>query len=231
MAPRISPLNLSPKDLLSLVPRPVFALLLLFPITPATEAVREQEEAALTAANHAPPPSIFHMRQTVGNACGVVGAVHALAAAAPHLPRAEDGSGSPFIKGSYLDTFLPSAMPLTTPAARGSLLENPPAGAPTIASEAATAGAAGQSVAPPPEAEVDLHYAALVPALVDGVWRLVELDGRKKFPIDHGPLSDGPLNSLLADAAVVARKAMALGGESIQFNMMALVGGSGSGNE
>jgi len=191
--------------------------------------VRAAEEAALKAAHHTPPPSIFHMRQTVGNACGVVGAVHALAAAAPHLPRAEEGRDSPFVEGSYLDTFLPAARPLATPAARGALLEDPPEGAPTIAGEAAAAGAGGQTAAPPPEAAVDLHYAALVPAEVDGAWRLVELDGRKAFPIDHGPLSDGPLGSLLGDAAAVARAAVALGGESIQFNMMALVGGGGGG--
>jgi len=193
------------------------------------------EHAALAAASYSPPPHIFHMRQTVGNACGIIGAVHALAAAAPHLPQQGDGRGGPFLDGSYLHTFLPRALPLPTPAARGALLEDPPPGAPAIAGEAAAAGAAGQSAAPPAEAEVDLHYAALVPARVGGGWHLVELDGRKAFPIDHGPLSGGggggggPLASLLGDAAAVARKAMALGGDSISFNMMALVGGSGEG--
>jgi ubiquitin carboxyl-terminal hydrolase L3 len=177
------------------------------------------------------------MRQTVGNACGIIAAVHALAAAAPHLPpaggpsAAASSAAGPFTPGSYLDTFLPAAAPLPTPAARGALLEDPPPGAPAIAGEAAAAGAAGQSAAPPPEAEVDLHYAALVPALVadeggEEGWRLVELDGRKEAPVDHGPLAAGPLDSLLADAAAVARAAMAAGGEeSIQFNLMALVGG------
>jgi ubiquitin carboxyl-terminal hydrolase L3 len=176
------------------------------------------------------------MKQTVGNACGVIAAVHALAAAAPHLPPAGPGSASPFLPGSFLEDFLADAPRLEGPAARGARLEHPPGGAPDISGAAADAGAAGQTAAPTPDADVDTHFVALVPAVLpdeegkDAAWRLVELDGRKAFPIDHGPLTSGrSLDSLLADAARVARAAMDAASDSIQFSLMALVGGGGGG--
>jgi ubiquitin carboxyl-terminal hydrolase L3 len=104
-----------------------------------------------------------------------------------------------------------------TPDERAAFLERPPPGAPDVEAAHAAAAAAGDTAPPAPDAEVDLHFVALVHA----GGRLVELDGRKRCAVDHGPTTK---DDLLNDAARVAREFMARSAESVQFNMMALAG-------
>ena len=59
-------------ELLDFVPQPCVAVLLLFPITPATEAI-EGEPKPETSSSGEP----WFARQTVGNACGTMGVLHA----------------------------------------------------------------------------------------------------------------------------------------------------------
>jgi ubiquitin carboxyl-terminal hydrolase L3 len=62
-------------ELLEMVPKPVRAVLLLFPITEETEAVKKAEDSASAGAA---PANVWWTRQTVGNACGTVGLLHAV---------------------------------------------------------------------------------------------------------------------------------------------------------
>ncbi len=62
--------------------------------------------------------------------------------------------------------------------------------------------------------DVNLHFVALT--TVEG--QLYELDGRKAFPINHGPTSEG---SFLEDAAKVV-KAFIEKSKSTQFSLLAL---------
>ena len=60
-----------------MVPKPARAVLLLFPITEETEALKKAEDAAAAGP---PPANVWWTRQTVGNACGTVGLLHAVRA-------------------------------------------------------------------------------------------------------------------------------------------------------
>ena len=83
--------------------QPVLAVVLLFPITPETEAARKEEQAEHERAGAAappPPPDLFYMRQTIGNACGTIALLHCLGNSRDVLPMRErppcwagDGSG------------------------------------------------------------------------------------------------------------------------------------------
>ena len=72
----------------------------------------------------------------------------------------------------------------------------------------------GSTAPPRPEDEVNLHFVALV----QKHGKLWELDGRKSFPIDHGPSSP---DSLLSDAAKVAKQFISQT-DSLSFNLIAL---------
>uniref|UniRef100_A0A673HZD8 Ubiquitin carboxyl-terminal hydrolase n=1 Tax=Sinocyclocheilus rhinocerous TaxID=307959 RepID=A0A673HZD8_9TELE len=56
-------------EVLSLVPRPVCAVLLLFPITKKYETFRQEEEAKIKAQGQAVSSDVYFMKQTIGNAC------------------------------------------------------------------------------------------------------------------------------------------------------------------
>ena len=67
-------------EMLGMVPTPVLAVLLLFPISEASEAHKSEEEARILATGDAAQkvaPTLWYTKQTVGNACGTVGLTHA----------------------------------------------------------------------------------------------------------------------------------------------------------
>jgi ubiquitin carboxyl-terminal hydrolase L3 len=66
-------------DALSFVPRPVLAVLVLFPLTAEYEKFRLEEEARITAEGQKVTSSLCFIRQTIGNSCGTIGLLHALA--------------------------------------------------------------------------------------------------------------------------------------------------------
>lgn len=61
-----------------------------------------------------------------------------------------------------------------------------------LATAHGTAATQGQSRVPDANEEIDLHFVAFVQAssAEDGKKRIVELDGRRLGPIDHGPFTD-----------------------------------------
>jgi len=75
----------------------------------------------------------------------------------------------------------------------------------------------GQSQVPSSDDEVDLHFSCFVPAKVDGVESIVELDGRRPGPINHGQI----YGNFLESAVDVVKKYIELS-KSIQFNLIAL---------
>jgi ubiquitin carboxyl-terminal hydrolase L3 len=63
---------------LAMVPQPVLAVLLLFCVKPATEALRTEQEERLRAAGTAPPRDLWFTEQHIPNACGTIGLLHAV---------------------------------------------------------------------------------------------------------------------------------------------------------
>ena len=113
-------------------------------------------------------------KQTIRNACGLIGLLHCLSS----------GAARRNIKtGSELEGLLREAEPLK-PEERAELLYT------SQALEAAHQSAAqgGDSRAPAAEEAVDLHFVAFVRQEDGALW---ELDGRRKGPLRRGMLGEG----------------------------------------
>ncbi|PFH37724.1 ubiquitin carboxyl-terminal hydrolase UCHL3 [Besnoitia besnoiti] len=164
------------EDLLALEPwaaamlkKPTVAVLLLFPITTATESARREQEAAEPGREL--EKNVWFTKQTVDNACGTVALLHCIA----NLPREK----FPLQPGGFLETFLRETASLS-PEARAQRLETDVA----LASAHRAFETKGQSAVPAPESGVDTHFVAFVYDEKTGM--LVELDGRKARPVSHG---------------------------------------------
>ncbi|MBW0485058.1 hypothetical protein O181_024773 [Austropuccinia psidii MF-1] len=201
------------EELLSMVPRPVYAVLMLFPISEEYEADRASERERVEKEREKLGPefikrmdeNVVFIKQTINNACGTIGLLHALANN-PDIPIAPGPLTAFFQKCTS-----------KSPSERAQILESDEA----IASVHAELAESGQSQVPDLEEDVNLHFVCFVRSSVShpsGLDRLIELDGRKAFPIDHGPLQ----TDLLSAVIPVVKKFIALSRDSLQFNLIAL---------
>jgi ubiquitin carboxyl-terminal hydrolase L3 len=159
--------------LLSFLPRPAYALLLVFPITPTYESFRRSEDASLpTYTGSGPNEPVVWFKQTIRNACGLIGLLHSVS---------NGPARDMIVEGSDLDLLLKEAVELG-PEERAELLYQSQA----LESAHAEAAKKGDSLAPEAEASVDLHFVAFVKDQKDG--SLWELDGRRKGPLKRGML-------------------------------------------
>jgi ubiquitin carboxyl-terminal hydrolase L3 len=71
--------------MLAFLPSPAYALLMCFPVSEASEKHRAEEAETITKAGQTVDASIWHTKQTVGNACGTVGLLHAVINNAPFV--------------------------------------------------------------------------------------------------------------------------------------------------
>ncbi|KAM3526605.1 hypothetical protein MY4038_006738 [Beauveria bassiana] len=201
--------SLTEPDLLAFIPRPALALLLVFPVSAAYESQRLSADSLVDEyAGHGAAEPVVWWRQTIRNACGMMGLLHA----------ASNGPAREFIEsGSTLDKLLEKSIPLD-PAHRAKLLEQTP----ELAAAHRQTASQGATAAPDAQDDVDLHYVCFVKGS-DGA--LYELDGRRKGPIRLGALS--------ADEDVLSEKGLALGplkfleraGGDLRFSAVALAGG------
>jgi ubiquitin carboxyl-terminal hydrolase L3 len=64
-------------DLLAFVPRPAYALLLVFPVSETYEKFRHQEDSSREIyEGYGPDEEVIWYKQTIGNACGLIGLLH-----------------------------------------------------------------------------------------------------------------------------------------------------------
>nr|DAD18386.1 TPA_asm: hypothetical protein HUJ06_019849 [Nelumbo nucifera] len=63
------------EELLEMVPKPVLAVLFLFPVNAESEAERALEKES---AKKETSDKVYFLKQTVGNACGTIGLLHAI---------------------------------------------------------------------------------------------------------------------------------------------------------
>jgi ubiquitin carboxyl-terminal hydrolase L3 len=156
---------------LEMIPRPVYATLMLFPIKPASEEHRRAEAARIAAeGGQSVPASVYYTKQTIPNACGTIGVLHACA-------NASTLRGGPLSlrEGSFLDRFVRDTAGASADE-RAARLE-----ADTDAEESH-----GDVVAQGQSAVVEDTWNHFV-AFVEKEGSLFELDGRKDGPINHGP--------------------------------------------
>lgn len=123
-----------------MVPQPVKAVLILFPITPATEEAKDKEEAKLKQSGQDVSSKVWFSKQTVSNACGTVAMLHAFA-----------NADVKYKAGSFLEKFMKASLEMDA-LQRAKLLENPSEGQPDVEKVHQEAGKEGQT-APPPEEE------------------------------------------------------------------------------
>lgn len=182
------------EELLEMVPRPVLAVLFLYPITPQSEEERILQDSVKKEHND----RVYFMKQTVGNACGTIGLLHAVGNVTSEIK---------LLEGSFLDRFYKSTAAMD-PLERAAFLEKDRE-MEVAHSVAATAGETEASD------NVDTHFICF--ACVDG--QLYELDGRKSAPISHGPSSP---SSLLQDAAKAIQGMIQKNPNSMNFNVIAI---------
>lgn len=189
---------------IDMVPSPVIAALMLFPIKEASEAAAA-EEAARIARDGQPAFSGYFCKQYIPNACGTIGLLHAVAntAAAAGGPLELPGD-------SWYARFL-ARTAARSPGERGHDLEADTEG------EAAHAAVVelGQSDVVD---DTNQHFIAFVRA----GGRLWELDGRKDTPVDHGACDADGEGGLLPVACRVMRAFMARDPGELRFTMVAL---------
>jgi ubiquitin carboxyl-terminal hydrolase L3 len=191
------------EELLAFVQNPA-SLLLVFPITDATEkengeacAAAAENVAKLTSAGAIP----FFIKQTISNACGTIGILHALL---------NQPSLVPFVKeGSFLAKFAASAKN-ANPEERAALLER----SDELEAAQAVAAAEGQTANQDIDAEINLHFIAFV----HKAGTLYELDGRKPFPLPRGECTE---ETFLSAAAKVVQNYIAIS-SSPNFSIVAL---------
>ncbi|KAJ3706948.1 hypothetical protein LUZ61_010653 [Rhynchospora tenuis] len=184
-------------ELLQMVPQPVIAVLFLFPYNSSSDD-ESKEETATASEEKEVSKKVYFLKQTVGNACGTIGVLHAIGNATSHIKLAE---------GSFFDRFYKETAEMD-PYERAAFLEKDR----EMEDAHSVAATAGDTEATP---EVDEHYICFT--CVDG--ELYALDGVKNQPVSHGPSSP---ESLLKDAAKVIQAAIAQNPDSLNFNVMAL---------
>ncbi|KAL3366069.1 hypothetical protein AABB24_010959 [Solanum stoloniferum] len=184
------------EELLEMVPKPVLAVLFLYPLTSQSEEERIKQDSETKV--HDPSSTVYYMKQTVGNACGTIGLLHAIGNITSQIKLTE---------GSFLDKFFKSTSSMD-PMQRALFLENDRE-MEVAHSVAATAGDT--------EATDDVNTHFICFTCVDG--QLYELDGRRAGPITHGASSP---SSLLKDAARVIKKIIEKNPDSINFNVIAI---------
>lgn len=187
-------------EMLSWVPRPVLSVMLLFPLSEAYEEHKQNEESNILSKGQEVSSNIFYMKQFISNACGTVALVHGVA---NNTDKIELAAG-------HMKAFLDGAKDLDAPS-RGKLLEKSEG----IIQAHIELAQEGQTNTPSAEDPVNHHFITFVHK--DGF--LYELDGRKAFPVNHGPTTP---DSLLEDAAKVCKEFMARDPNEVRFTVLAL---------
>ena len=220
--------SLDDPSLLSFVPRPAHALLLCFPTSEAYHKARSVEDSSLpNYTGTGPGEEVLWFKQTIGNACGLMGLIHATCNGLTReligtLCFTQEDSARLIcpIKApsTVFSNLIADASPLD-PQSRSELLETNE----DLATAHASAATAGDTAAPLATDEVDNHYVAFVKTEQNNLW---ELDGDRKGPLNRGKLEN--------DEDVLSEKALELGpkkflkreeeagGGDLRFSILAL---------
>ncbi|XP_065217222.1 ubiquitin carboxyl-terminal hydrolase isozyme L3 [Planococcus citri] len=186
-------------DLLGMVPQPVLAIMLLYPVNEKVEEFEKEQVEKAVKNNEKVPDSLVYFKQYVSNACGTVALIHSIA---NNLDRIDLADGP-------IKNFINSIRGLS-PEEAGKLLQQS-----EISQVHDKVAREGQTKAPDPNESANFHYVAFVEK--DGC--LFELDGRKPLPINHGPTTK---ETLLQDSVREVKKYVASDPQNPLFNVLAL---------
>jgi ubiquitin carboxyl-terminal hydrolase L3 len=192
---------------LDMIPQPVAAVLLLYPLTEKiTKADNEESSSTTTLALDAMQENqVWFIKQRIGNACGTIGLLHATMNA-PEAIRIFD-------RDSWFSKFAEDCPIPLSPENKAERLE----GDDKIAKlhDEATSSEANSTQRGTINDKVETHFAALV-NVGDNLY---ELDGRKDGPVLHGPTTQA---TLLKDSCAIIQKIMARDPSETRFAITAL---------
>ncbi|XP_078042950.1 ubiquitin carboxyl-terminal hydrolase [Augochlora pura] len=190
------------QDLLALIPKPVVAIILLYPLRKKgdntlvdTEEVDKQQSTAAVV-----DPSLYYMKQYIHNACGTIALIHSIA----------NNLDTINLKEGFLKTFLDNSKNLSAEECGKLLMSSN-----EICETHEEMAYEGQTEAPSEDVPVFHHFVAFVQK--NGI--LYELDGRKPGPITHGSTTP---ETLLEDAARVCKDYIARDPDEVCFTVVAL---------
>lgn len=181
-------------ELLMMVPRPVAAVLLLYPLTDKAKATEIGSEEAGNK-------DMYFIKQTIGNACGTIGIIHSVLNNVERLELAGD---------KHLLKFLAATREMS-PEERAQHLEEDSA----FGAAHEDSAQEGQTEAPSLEDSVTGHFVAFV----HNNGGLYEMDGRRSGPIRHGNTTP---DTLIEDAALVIKQFIARDPDEMNFTVVAL---------
>ena len=230
-------LSLDDPELLAFIPRPAFALILVFPTSDAYQNQKAVEEAMRTECHGSGDgEEVVWFKQTINNACGLYGILHAVCNGAARSYIGEECSS--FICASYISQCcLNTCSVLTSPCTasdstlsklledslslqpdeRAKILED----SEEVESAYATVARQGDSEVPEnPEDEVEFHYVCFVRSPKSG--HIYELDGDRKGPIDRGKF-EGAEDMLSEGCLNLVRDFITKEKGNLNFSLMALV--------
>ena len=200
--------SLDDPDLLSFIPRPVHALILVIPEAQIDQTKLRELEATrkVYEGKGEDEPTIWYA-QTIQNACGLYAVLHAISNG---VERSKIESGTPF------DSFLKQIIPLG-PYDRALALES----SEEIKAAHHAAAVQGGSEAPAADAtDIDHHYICFVRSRKDQ--RIYEMNGCVKGPIDTGIKQED--EDVLAGGAIgLIKEYIKQAGDNVGFSLMALV--------
>lgn len=201
--------SLDDADLLSLVPRPVLALIFITP-EEMYYAVRKEDGTAVSPAQLTYDKSgddepVVWFQQTIGHSCGLMALLHSVA----------NGEARGFVqKGSFLDGLLNEAVPLK-PVERAAALYNNE----ELERKHMKAARTGSSHPPGANEDNHNHFIAYVRGKDGHLW---ELEGATDGPVDRGLLRQG--DDVLSEAALdlAVRRFLKAGNGNLNFSIVAL---------
>lgn len=197
-------------EMLAMIPRPVYALLMVFPVSDSYEAYRQENDKTLEddyynkVSGTSEEDAVWY-KQTIGNACGTYALLHALSNGIPQDAIAFD---------SPLQRLLESTKSLNV-VERAQFLEN----SQELEKLHASVASHGDTQAPAAEEKTDLHYVCLTKSKNTG--DLYELDGRRKGPIKVANL-DTDEDLLSSKALDKVREFLQRESKSPMFSIIAL---------
>ena len=237
---------------LDMIPSPVLAVLLLYPLTHVQLQYEQQEKEQLLRLSKDGPSTnhtntntnddVWFMKQRIGNACGTIGLLHAMMNAVLQHQSSSSSSSTtssttvqppPLMQpNSWLDIFYKSSttMMMKDPIQRAELLENDP----TIATfhDRATSSTDNQTSRGTVDDDIITHFIAFVSGTNSSSTQhqpfLYELDGRKLQPICHGTTATANTTLLYDACTIIKEQFMARDPNELRFTIMALVAATNS---
>jgi ubiquitin carboxyl-terminal hydrolase L3 len=204
--------SLTEPSLLSLIPRPALALLVIIPLTPSWKADRLAEDASIPDIyqGRGPDEPVLWFKQTIEHACGSIGLIHCLL----NGPASKN-----LLPDSFLSVIKAEAVDLGMEA-RAKLLYD------SQEFELAHQSVAEIGDSKMPSLDAEGHAGQHFVGFIKEGGRLWELEGGRKGPIDRGVLGDD--EDVLSPRAIklgigrVIEMESASGGGDLRFSCIAL---------